>query len=231
MNPGPIRHVRPTVTHSQSDPIPDTYEYPETAIPGDIIPSGESRDVVQDTILSTLPHPLHTLLSEKRKSGSTIGDSPTQSRSSSPYANLASSATSPSVYTLDSFTNYNAARGQRRPSTINRLRSSISTGSSKHVAQRSLVQPADFLIQPEQPEKRFVDAIGMIFPGVCDRTQRAHPFAHFVTSFRLCEPIEYTTALADHGVIYADYCRLIAALLNFLDDMSDKQKRPGSGSA
>jgi hypothetical protein len=71
----------------------------------------------------------------------------------------------------------------------------------------------------------------MIFPGACDRTQCAHPFAHFVTSCRLCEPIEYTTALADHGVTYADYCRLIAALLNFLDDMSDKPKRPGSDSS
>jgi hypothetical protein len=228
VNPGPDQHARPTVTHSQSDPIPDIYEHPEVEVPGDDTLSGESRDVVGQATLSTLPRALNTLSSDRRKSGSTIGESSTQSRPSSPYASLATSATTPSIYTEDSFTSYSAASSRRRPSTISRLRASINTGLSKHIVHRPLVKPVDFRIKPAQPEKRFVDAIGMIFPGVCDRQQCNRPLAHFVTSFRLCEPIEYTTALADHGITYADYCRLVVALLNFLEEISE---RPGTASS
>jgi hypothetical protein len=57
----------------------------------------------------------------------------------------------------------------------------------------------------------------MVIPGVTNRSQCAHPLAHFVTNWRLCEPIEYTTSLADHGITYSDYYRLIAALEDFLD--------------
>jgi hypothetical protein len=57
----------------------------------------------------------------------------------------------------------------------------------------------------------------MVIPGVTNRSQCAHPLAHFVTNWRLCEPIEYNTCLADHGITYSDYCRLIAALEDFLD--------------
>jgi hypothetical protein len=225
MDLGLMQHGRPAVAYSQSDP--------DFRITDDGDSDDESRDVLEDATLPTLSHSLHTLVSEKRNSGSTVGGSSAQSRSLSPYTSLLSSTTSPSVYKVESFRSHSTANRQRRPSiSIGRLKSSISTGaSSKHIAHRPPVQPADFRIQPEQPEKRFVDTVGMIFPGVCDRQQCERPLAHFVTSFRLCEPIEYTTALADHGVTYEDYCRLVAALSNFLDDTSERSKRPGSVSS
>ncbi len=65
----------------------------------------------------------------------------------------------------------------------------------------------------------------MIFSGVFDRPQCAHSQVHFVTCFRLCEPIEYTTALADHGVTYTDYCRLVTALREFLHKKGKGMKR------
>ena len=58
-----------------------------------------------------------------------------------------------------------------------------------------------------------------------DRNQCAHPLAHFITNWRLCEPIEYTTALADHGITYTDYCRLIVVLENFLDGIKNDSRR------
>ncbi|KAE8872797.1 hypothetical protein PTNB73_01948 [Pyrenophora teres f. teres] len=212
--------TRPTISHSQSSPIPVRDEDAEVDIAED--DPCEQRDVVDD---SPLPGATHTHLSQKRRSGSTIGDSLAQTRSSSPEASQASSATSPSIYTLDSFTSHRPNDRKGKSSTISRLKSLPKTGLSRQTFQRSTVRPSDFRIPPEQPEKRFVDGIGMIFPGVCDRTQCADPQSHFVTSFRLCEPIEYTTALADHGITYTDYVRLITALLNFLEDTSKNARR------
>ncbi|KAE8845967.1 hypothetical protein HRS9139_00534 [Pyrenophora teres f. teres] len=212
--------TRPTISHSQSSPIPVRDEDAEVDIAED--DPCEQRDVVDD---SPLPGATHTHLSQKRRSGSTIGDSLAQTRSSSPEASQASSATSPSIYTLDSFTSHRPNDRKGKSSTISRLKSLPKTGLSRQTFQRSTVRPSDFRIPPEQPEKRFADGIGMIFPGVCDRTQCADPQSHFVTSFRLCEPIEYTTALADHGITYTDYVRLITALLNFLEDTSKNARR------
>ncbi|KAF1832120.1 hypothetical protein BDW02DRAFT_571365, partial [Decorospora gaudefroyi] len=226
-------HARPAVIHSQSEPTFTKNKHPKPDVVGDDVSSGESRDIVEDATLPTLPRPLLTQVFERRQSCSTVADSPRQSRSSSPKASLGSSVTSPSIYTVDSSTCYNAANGLRRPSTISRLKSSMGTGSStKQPQHRPVVHPDDFQTIPEQPEKRFVDGIGMVFPGVCDRPQCAHPHAHFVSSFRLCEPIEYTTALADHGITYTDYSRLVTALMNFLEEANvSKRRRSNAGSA
>ncbi|KAF2272929.1 uncharacterized protein EI97DRAFT_436534 [Westerdykella ornata] len=115
--------------------------------------------------------------------------------------------------------------GSRRPSIISRLKSSISTFSTATGGpQRLAVSPEDFLSLPESPEKRFIDSVGMVIPGVCDRKQCSHPLAHFVINWRLCNPIEYTTALADHGITFSDYTLLLAALANFLEDMPPEPK-------
>ncbi|OAG05123.1 uncharacterized protein CC84DRAFT_1197040 [Paraphaeosphaeria sporulosa] len=65
----------------------------------------------------------------------------------------------------------------------------------------------------------------MVIPGVCNRSRCEHPRAHFVSHWRLCEPIEYTTALADHGITYSDYSRLLSALVNVLDDTPSNIKK------
>ena len=214
------RFTRPIISHNQSSPTPLRNEHAEVDTAGN--DPCEFHDVVNDSSLPGAPH-THTF--QKRRSGSTIGNSSARTRSSSPEASLASSATSPSIYTLDSFTSYQPIDARGKSSTISRLKSLPKTGSSRQTVQRSTVQPGDFGIPPEQPEKRFVDGIGMILPGVCDRAQCADPRTHFVTSFRLCEPIEYTTAMADHGITYADYVRLVTALLNFLEDTSNGARR------
>ncbi|KAF7571055.1 hypothetical protein A1F94_006018 [Pyrenophora tritici-repentis] len=218
--------TRPTISRSQSSPIPLRNDFAKVDITE--ADACENCDVVD---VSTLPGVTHTHLSHKRRSGSTIEDSSTRTRSSSLEASQGSSATSPSIYTLDSFTNFRPIDERGKSSTISRLKSLPKTGLSRQNVPRFNVQPSDFRIPPEQPEKRFVDDIGMIIPGVCDREQCADPRTHFVASFRLCEPIEYTTALADHGITYTDYVRLIAALFNFLEDTSKDARRRNRAKA
>lgn len=114
---------------------------------------------------------------------------------------------------------------ESRPSIISRLKSSISTFSTApSIPRRQSIVPNDFLSLPDFPEKHFIDSVGMVIPGVSDRKQCSHPVAHFVINWRLCDPIEYTTALADHGITYPDYCLLLAALANFLEDMPPEPK-------
>jgi hypothetical protein len=211
--------VRPSITQSVSDPIPLS-TYPrliDDSTTEDESSSDESRDIVDDTtLLPMLSRPMHARLPEERNSYSTVDESPPCSRSSS--LRCPSSVTSPSVYTVESLTAYTTAALCSRPSVLHRLRSSVSaTSSSKPTVRRPSVQPTEFRMPPEQPERRFVDSIGVVCPGVIDRSQCAHPLAHFVSSFRMCQPIEYTTALADHGLTDSDYRRLLAALSNFLD--------------
>ncbi|KNG50145.1 hypothetical protein DDE82_005492 [Stemphylium lycopersici] len=208
-------YTRPAVLHSQSEPIIPRDESAESDTSSDHGPNGDDDDVVDDFGL-----PSFYSGSEIRRSVSLVEES-AQSWPSGPKAGWASCAPSPSIYTVDSFGTHRAAHGHRQPSTIRKLKSSISLRSASKVQNhRTAVRPVDFLIPPEQPEKRFVDGIGMVLPGVCDRTQCDYPLAHFVASFRLCEPTEYTTALADHGITYTDYCRLVTALLNFLEETS-----------
>jgi hypothetical protein len=179
-----------------------------------------SRDQINDT---TVPQFWSARNFRHRRSCSTVENSPSISRSSSPRPTLASSATTPSVYTVETFTHISAA--PKHPSLFRRLRSSISSGStSKISAHRPSVEPSDFLTPPETPEKRFVDAIGIVCPGVSDRVQCDHHLAHFVSTFRLCQPIEYTTALADHGLTYTDYCHLLVALSDFLKKHSIERR-------
>ncbi|KAF1852133.1 uncharacterized protein K460DRAFT_373981 [Cucurbitaria berberidis CBS 394.84] len=164
---------------------------------------------------------------KRRHSNSTFDDSAatsrSTSRSSSPRPSLPSSTTTPSLCTNESFVGFNTT-STRRPSALSWLRSSISTASTSTTVSRRAMFPADFQTRPEHPEKHFVDAIGVFLPGVCDRTQCTNSRAHFVSTFRLCEPIEYTTALADHGITYTDYCRLVTALSNFLDEITSDSK-------
>jgi hypothetical protein len=211
--------VRPSITKSISEPMPlsvytrlidDSTTEEESS-------SDESRDIVDDTtLLPTLSRPIHARLPEERASYSTVDESPPGSRSSSPRC--PSSITSPSVYTVESLSAYTTAGSRRQPSVLHRLRSSVSaTLSPKQTLRRASIAPTDFRLPPEQPEKRFIDSIGVVCPGVTDRSQCSHPLAHLVSSFRMCQPIEYTTALADHGLTYLDYCRLLAALSDFLD--------------
>lgn len=158
------------------------------------------------------------ILQMNRYSDTSVEDSPRPSRTSSMESDALSAATSLSSH-AHSFTTYNAADIRVQPPIISRLKRSINASSrSKLVEKAPLVELSDFRLLPEIPERRFVDSIGVVCPGVCDRIQCSHPVAHFVSKFRLSEPIEYTTALADHGLTYSDYCRLLAALKRFLED-------------
>ncbi|KAH7090244.1 hypothetical protein FB567DRAFT_438099 [Paraphoma chrysanthemicola] len=209
--------IRPSIDQSVSDPTPTTRDSVSDEAGTDASSSDESRDVVDDTILRTCSRPIHLRLPENRQSYSTADESPSQSRSSSPGPTPSSSATSPSIYTADSYTDFIDSR--RRLSVMSRLRSSIKTASTSNLLdKRPSIEPSDFRTPPEQPEKRFVDSIGVVCPGVCDRPQCAHPLAHFISTFRICQPVEYTTAFADHGLTYTDYSRLLSSLKNFLED-------------
>jgi hypothetical protein len=216
-------HARPVITRSHSDPIPLRTTGPGMEVATDDIAKGQSHRVVDDAIPQVLQHALYTHLSGEQCSGSTIGDLPLQLELPFPKSSLTASATSPDLCTSD---DYRTSTEHHRATTRGRLGSSISMGASTlENISKAAVRPSDFRLPPEHPEKRFVDDVGIIFPRVCDRQQCAHSQMHFVTSFRLCEPTEYTTSLADHGITYADYCRLITALWDFLDKTEEAKKR------
>ncbi|KAH9865139.1 hypothetical protein IAQ61_009086 [Plenodomus lingam] len=141
----------------------------------------------------------------------------------SPRRALTSTTTLHSTYTVHDYADFNGAKERRRPKLMSRLRSQASS--------KPAVRPADFQLPVEEPEKRFVDDIGMIFPGVSDRAQCPQSRPHHVSTFRLCEPIEYSTPLADHGVTFADYNRLIELLAQFLQNSSTEDPRRDSGNA
>ncbi|OAL50197.1 hypothetical protein IQ07DRAFT_567976 [Pyrenochaeta sp. DS3sAY3a] len=209
------------MVHSNSGPTPVKSEWKPSSVQDD---DDETFDEEYLDVLD-LSEPLlgrsHGLLSERRQSINSQTESPGTSRSSSPRPSIPSLITTPSLYTINSF----IAADAQRPSVLTRLRSSISTKSApSRLSPRPTVLPSDFQRCPQEPEKHFVDSIGMIHPGVCDRSQCKHPIAHFVSMFRLCEPIEYTTALADHGITYTDYDLLLNALSNFLEEVSKGRK-------
>lgn len=146
------------------------------------------------------------------------------SNSSSARHRLLSSSTSHSLRTA--YSTVTVADDFRRPSMLRRLRSSISTTSSKsHMPRRPIVHPSDFREPPEVPENRFVDSAGVVIPGVCDRVQCTHSRVHFVFAFRLSETMEYTTTLAEHGITYTDYVRLIDAVWNLCTELSMHNQR------
>ncbi|KAF1962983.1 hypothetical protein CC80DRAFT_521880 [Byssothecium circinans] len=142
----------------------------------------------------------------------TCRDSPNSSRPNSTLSHHPSYHPSPTTstnITAEAFLERKISRSSR-PSILSRLRSSISAGDrSPTSGKRPPIHPSDFKTPPEQPEKHFIDSIGMC----------THPLAHFVTHWRLCQPIEYTTSLADHGITYADHTMLLAALEDFLDEL------------
>ncbi|KAF2748964.1 hypothetical protein M011DRAFT_466095 [Sporormia fimetaria CBS 119925] len=141
---------------------------------------------------------------------------PARSDSTPSLRRMPSGSYSAVEYALDSKT----TETSRRPSIISRLKSSISTFSTApSLPRRRSVSASDFANAPEYPEKHFIDSVGMVIPGVCDREQCTHPLAHFIISWRLCQPIEYSTTLADHGLTYSDYTLLLSALAKFLDDV------------
>ena len=218
---GPIGQ---SISGSLSDPTLNKDRRPLDDTSADNSSSDESRDIVDSIALPKISGPSHARTTGNRHSYSSSDGSSNHSRSSSPRPTLSSSATSPSIYTVDSFTAYTASGASRRPSAFRRLRSSIGTASTHPSSQRPAVEPSDFRALPEQPEKRFVDSIGVVCPGVCDRPQCAHPLAHFVSTFRISQPIEYTTALADHGLTYTDYSRLRTVLKTFLEDQAVETK-------
>jgi hypothetical protein len=213
--------TRPSICRSLSDVMFTKYQCHTSGLGASKMLSGESRDRVDDTTLPKLSRSAYVESLEDRHSYSTIEDLPPDSRSSSPRLCLSSSATSTSVFTMESF-----APSARAPSSVlSRLRSSISSSStSGPTFSRPSIHPLEFRTPSEQPEKRFVDSIGVVCPGVSDRAQCFYPLAHFVSTFRICEPIEYTTAWADHGLTYTDYCRLLSVLKNFLEDYAGDAK-------
>jgi hypothetical protein len=200
--------TRPSLSQSFSDPTLTTYR----SLTNDPGANGSSSDQYRNPVDGTT---LPNLSSETRHSKSTVGDSPPQSRSSSPRPCLSSAATATTVYTIESF-----AGSVSGPSNApSRFRSSVSSASkSGPTVRRQSVAPSDFCALPERPEKRFVDSIGIVCPGVIDRLQCNHLTVHFVSTFRICAPIEYSTALADHGITYTDYTRLLTILKNFVRD-------------
>lgn len=159
---------------------------------------------------------------------------PNLSRSNSSSHSLASTSTSYSAMPVDGASKADTveqrrpstmSRDVRRPSIISRIKSSMSTYSAaSSVPTKKSIPPADFLAIPEGPEKRFIDSIGMVIPGVSDRKPCAHTVTHFIVDWRLCAPIEYTTRLADHGITYSDYCLLIDALACFCKRVTSEQK-------
>ena len=111
-----------------------------------------------------------------------------------------------------------------RPSMLRQFRSSRSTVTKAVQPSKPVVYPPNFETPPEKPENRFIDSAGIVIPGVCDRVQCRHPRVHFVSAFQLSDPTEYITVLADHGVTYSDYARLIDAAQNLVADLSIEPK-------
>ena len=224
---------RPTVVYSRSDPLPQGQLRKKDSPQPDEASSRESRDFLED-----FPLPLQavnlriTAPTWNRRSTSTYRSSPNTSRPDSPLTafsrpSLPSTVTSASVLGGDHAAEPKAAEGQRRPSFVSRIRSKSFSGA--YVRPRRLsIHPLDFQFPSEEPERHFIDSIGMVIPGACNRRRCSHPLSHFVTNWRLCEPIEYTTALADHGLTYTDYDRLTVALANFLETLPKIQSRSSS---
>jgi hypothetical protein len=207
--------TRPNISQSFSDPISTTYQ----SLTNDPSANGSPSDHYSDTFGDTA---LAKLSSENRHSKSTVEDSSPQSRSSSPRPCLSSAATATTVYTIESF----AGSVSGPSNALSRFRSSISSASkSGPPARRESVSPSDFCSHPERLEKRFVDSIGIVCPGVVDRLQCDYPTVHFVWTFRICAPIEYSTALADHRITYTDYSRLLTGLKNFVEDHAVNTRR------
>lgn len=225
---GPNEGRRLTIVHSRSDPIAtrlQSCKYEEKAEEL----SHESHDIVVNPDFYAPTRRNNAPASRAaRTSSSTSESSPSDSRPNSPFTipsqrSLPSTATSVNVLGADQITDTKTR--ERRPSVLSRFRSSISTFSAvSSVNRRRSVSPSDFRDAPEIPEKHFIDSVGMVIPGVCDRNRCSHPLTHFVISCRLSEPIEYTTVLADHGITYSDYCRLLAALAGFLDELPNEPK-------
>ncbi|KAF2791413.1 hypothetical protein K505DRAFT_309557 [Melanomma pulvis-pyrius CBS 109.77] len=225
---------RPATIHSHSDPTPTRLQSLKDNERVKESSSGEPGNVICEPTLLTFLQKTHSrvpIISSKRQSCSTTGDSPTPSRPNSPFESsvrpgVLSTATSATTFTIDTQPELSSACPRRRPSILTRLKSSISTSSPPpNLIRRTSIHPSDFQIPPEHPEKHFIDSVGMVIPGVTNRRQCDHPIAHFITNWRLCEPIEYTTALADHGITYTDYCRLNSALEDFLDGIPNEPKR------
>lgn len=133
-------------------------------------------------------------------------------RASKKMARPAFFAKSPSLHTVDSSTT--------RPSVLKRLKSSISmTSTTTTHLQKSVVCSSDLRGPSEVPEIRFIDSAGVVIPGVCDRMQCTFTRVHFVSAFHLSEPLEYTTALAEHGITYSEYVHLIEAMQDLVTDL------------
>jgi hypothetical protein len=221
---------RPLIVQSHSDPTPTRIS--------ELLRASVKEDA---EFRVTVPNPaLHTYMQSNESidphRSSTLHHSPSSSRiSSRPSSSfggsrrsrpsLTSSLTSTTISVDVRPERKNTEPSTRRPSLRPSLKARLRSSLSSHRAARPSIHPSKFQNDPEQPEKHFIDSIGMVIPGVCSRTRCEHPRAHFVSHWRLCEPIEYTTSLADHGITYTDYSRLIGALLKGLDDTPSEPKR------
>lgn len=223
-----VNVARPGAVHSESDPTPTRIlELPRFNLEKDDASSIESRDTILKLALHTPTLP-NTHLSP-HSFGTHHHHTPASSRPSSPFGS--SRPSRPSI--TSSFTSatvsvdlnpdlkvQSSEPSSRRPSLLTRLRSSTSVNG----AASASYTPSDFQRLPDQPEKHFIDSIGMVIPGVSNRYQCEHPRAHFVSHWRLCEPTEYSTALADHGITYQDYSRLLKALDGFHDEVPNESR-------
>lgn len=202
---------RPLVVHAGPDPTPTKILHQAYNIEGKGSSFIEFVDTTIDRTPPDSPHHLPRPLSTHSRPASPSGNA----RSSRPSITSSITSATVSVEASPDLLFQDSESSTRRPSLLTRLRSSTSALG----ARRPYVHLSDFQKPPEQPEKHFIDSVGMAIPGVSNREQCEHPRTHFITHWRLCEPIEYSTALADHGITYHDYSLLLNTLANFLDDL------------
>jgi len=195
---------------------------------------GDFRDTLYESSFSKISHTAQLRAASPRHSVSTSRDSPSSSKPNSTHDRQRPSlpSTNSVNVSIDIAPNPKTTHSPRRLWVLSRLKSSIDTsGVTQHSTRRPSVQSLDFSIPPEEPEKHFIDSIGMVIPGVCNQNQCARLSAHFIANWRLCEPIEYTTPLAEHGITFSDYGRVLAALANFLNEIPNEAKQKAKSGA
>lgn len=217
---------RPVVVHSLSEPTPNSNACLRCEAGSEDALTDGHHEFRNAATLSTISQAPHVHIAGRRESHCACEELSTPERLLPLQLDSASSKVSSILQTAQTIARGRLTGGWKRWLRLNRLKSSTrSAPTDAYPTKRLVVQSADFELCPEVLEKRFVNAPGVGLPGVYDCDQCAYPWVHFVSAFHLCEPSEYTTALADHGLTYADYCRLIAALRDFLEDI-DVSPRP-----
>lgn len=196
------RHSNPETTGTdQKDKGASTCKSRDRLFKSDL-----ARSFSQESNLG--PHPLRTASSRPPSPLESLG--PARRSVSSSLT-----TTTVSVNLCSDFKFQDSRSSTKCSSLLSRFCSSTSVPG----AARPPFHLSDFRRSPEQPEKHFIDSIGMVIPGACDRTQCEDSRAHLVSHWPLCEPIEYSTNLADHAITHQDYTLLLNALANFLSGL------------